>query len=64
MKLLPYSERKKSLILPLLEEILGRPVSKDENWGRRMVSRRSRLGYMYDVMPPLTMEDALPEELL
>ena len=63
MKLLPYWERNESLILPLIEEILGRPVSQDENWGSRMVSRRSRLGYMYDVILPFTMEDALPEEL-
>lgn len=38
--------------------------SKYPHWGRRKVSRRTPLGYMYDVVVPPTMEEAmLPEEL-
>ena len=61
MKLLPYYERPKSSLLAAM--IAANITSKNPNWGSRMVSRRSRSGYMYDVMPPLAMEDALPEEL-
>ena len=40
-------------------------IDKEEMfWGTRNVSRRTPLGYMYDVVvPPLEMEDILPEEL-
>ena len=34
------------------------------NWGANVASRRTPLGYMYDVVVPPTMEEAmLPEEL-
>ena len=45
-------------------ELIQLPVARLMPVGTRVVSRRTPLGYVYDVvLPPLEMEDILPEEL-
>jgi len=46
-------------------ELIQIPIARWMPVGTRVVSRRTPLGYVYDVvLPPLEMEDILPEELL
>jgi len=63
MKWTPHDERPEAVNI-YVDALSVDLKSAYPNWGSRMVSRRSPLGHMYDVVVPPTMEEAmLPEEL-
>jgi hypothetical protein len=65
MKWTPHDERPDDVKI-IVDAMSVDLKSTYPNWGGRVVSRRTLLGYMYDVVVPITptMEEAmLPEEL-
>ena len=63
MNFTPHDERPEAVKI-LVDSMNIDISSKYPDWGSRMVSRRTPLGYMYDVVVPPTMEESmLPEEL-